>query len=125
MAFERPTLPTLIERAAMDIEARLPGTDARLRRSNLNALARVHAGAVHGIYGFLDWISRQVIPDTADAEILDRWASWWGVPRKSAAQAKGNVTFAGTNGTAIPKATVLIRSDGTEFTTDAPGVIAA
>jgi uncharacterized phage protein gp47/JayE len=129
MPFERPTLPTLIERAVADIEARLkpknPTVDARLRRSNLNVLARVHAGAVHGQYGYLDWIARQVIYDTAEAEILERWASIWGVTRKAAAQAKGNVTFTGNNGTAIPLGTVLVRSDGAEVTTDAEVVIAA
>lgn len=129
MPFERPTLPTLIDRAVADIEARLkpknPSVDARLRRSNLNVLARVHAGAVHGQYGYLDWISRQVIIDTAEAEILERWAGIWGVPRKAAAQAKGDVTFTGTNAVVIPQGAALVRSDGVEFTTDAQVVIAA
>lgn len=78
MPFQRPTLPQLIERAAADIESRLPGTDPRLRRALLGVLARTHAGAVHGLYGALDWLARQIIPDTAEAEILDRWADWWG-----------------------------------------------
>lgn len=122
MPFERPSLQTLIERAAADIEARLkpanPSVDARLRRSNLSVLGRVHAGAMHGQYGFLDWIARQVIYDTAEAEILERWASIWGVQRKEAAPAKGNVTFTGTDDTVIPLGTAVVRSDGAEFTTD-------
>jgi uncharacterized phage protein gp47/JayE len=125
MPFSRPTLPELIERAAADMEVRLPGADARLRRSNLNVLARVHAGAVHGIYGHQDYIARQILPDTADSEILDRHASIWGIARKAAAAAKGNVTFTGTNGTVIPVASLLLRADGAEFTTDAEATIAA
>lgn len=54
MPFNRPTLPQLIQRNITDIESRLPGRDARLRRSNLNVLAKVHAGAAHGLYGALD-----------------------------------------------------------------------
>jgi hypothetical protein len=40
MAFETPDLRTLITRAEADIEGELPGATARLRRSNLNVLAR-------------------------------------------------------------------------------------
>lgn len=125
MPFARPTLAELIDRAASDIEARLPGADARLRRSNLNVLARVHAGSTHGLYGHLDFLSRQIIPDSAESEMLERWSSVWGVARKAAASAKGNVTFTGTNGSNIPAGTQVLRSDGAQFSTDAPGVIAA
>jgi uncharacterized phage protein gp47/JayE len=123
MPFSRPTLSELIDRAASDIETRLPGTDARLRRSNLNVLARVHAGAVHGLYGYLDWLALQLMPDTAEAEHLARWASIWGVTRKAAAAANGNVTFSGTNGTVISAGTLIQRADGAQFTTDAEGTI--
>lgn len=119
MPFTRPTLPQLIERNITDIESRLPGTDARLRRSNLNVLARMMAGSVHGLYGALEYLSRQVFPDTADAEHLDRWASIWGITRKVAVAASGPVTLTGVAGSIVPAATVLARSDGAEFTVDA------
>jgi uncharacterized phage protein gp47/JayE len=119
MPFTRPTLPQLIERNITDMESRLPGTDARLRRSNLNVLARMMAGSVHGLYGALDYLSRQVFPDTADAEHLDRWASIWGITRKVAVAASGPVTLTGVAGSIVPAATVLARSDGAEFTVDA------
>jgi uncharacterized phage protein gp47/JayE len=125
MPFARPDLSTLIERAAGDIESRLPGTDARLRRSNLGVLARVHAGAVHGLYGYIDWIARQAIYDTAEAEWLERWASIWGINRKPAAAATGNATFTGTDGAVIPPGTLLTRSDGAELQTTAETTIAA
>lgn len=125
MPFNRPTLQTLIDRAAADIETRLPGTDARARRSNLGVLARVHAGAMHALYGFLAWLAEQLMPDTAEAEYLDRWSSIWGVARIAAAQAIGNVTLTGTNGTLIPAGTELQRADGTLYTTNADATIAA
>lgn len=125
MPFQRPTLEELIERAAADIATRLPGADARLRRSNLNVLTRVHSGAVHGLYGYLDFVARQVMPDTAEREFLARWASVWGIARKSASYAEGNVTFTGTNGSIIPEGTLLQRGDGAEYTTDAETTIAA
>lgn len=126
MPFSRPDLPTLIDRAATDIESRLPGADARLRRSNLNVLARVHAGATHGLYGYLDWIAKQIMVDTADAEILERHATLW-LPsgRIPAAYAVGQVTATGTDGAVIPAATVFKRADGVTYSTDAEATIAA
>lgn len=125
MAFARPTLAELINRSITDIQSRMPGVDATLRRSNLNVLSRVLAGGVHGLYGFIDWLSRQVIYDTAEAEYLERWASIWGVSRIPASFATGSVTFSGTNGAVIPAGTELQRADGALFTVDADATIAA
>lgn len=125
MPFERPSLTALIDRAAADIEARLPGTDARLRRSNLNVLARVHAGAVHGLYGYLDFVARQLMIDTAEGAYLERYASIWGVPRLPAAFAAGNVTFTGTSGSVVPAGTELQRADGQVYATTADVTLAS
>jgi uncharacterized phage protein gp47/JayE len=125
MPFSRPLLTDLIGRIAADIESRLTGADAKLRRSFLNVLSRVMAGSAHGLYGHLDFLAKQIIPDTAEAEYLERWASIWGIFRKPAAAARGDITFSGTDGVTIPAGTVLQRSDGAEFSTDADGTVAA
>ncbi|MDZ7804346.1 baseplate J/gp47 family protein [Thiohalophilus sp.] len=125
MPFNRPTLQTLIDRLQTDIESRLPGTDARLRRSALNVLARVQSGLAHGLYGNLDWLAKQVVPDTAEAEILERFATWWGITRKSATPAVGNIAITGTDGSVIPAGTLWQRSDGAEFSTDEEVTIAS
>ncbi len=119
MPFAKPTLKTLLDRAIADINARLPNADARLAFSNLNVLANVQAGGVSGLYGFLDWISNQVIPDTAEVEFLQRWASIWGINRKSATPATGNVTFTGVSGSIVPTGTLLVRTDGVQYLTTA------
>ena len=124
MTFSRPSLQALIDRTQGDIEASLPGADARLRRSNLNVLAGLIAGVSHGLHGHVAWLADQVIADTAEAEYLDRWATLWlDQPRKAAASATGNVTFTGTSGTLIPAGTSLIRADGVEYTTDADATL--
>ncbi|WP_031438167.1 baseplate J/gp47 family protein [Methylobacter tundripaludum] len=125
MAFSRPTLSDLIVRAFADIQSRLPGTDATLRRSNLNVLSRVHSAAVHGLYGFISWLATQIIYDTAEAEYLERWAGIWKVYRIPASFATGSVTLTGTNGVTIPALTELQRADGVLYTVDADVVIAA
>lgn len=118
MPFERPTLAELIAQAQADTEARLPGSDARTRRSNLNVLARVLAGTTHGLYGYLDFLARQVFPDTADAEHLDRWAAIWEKPRKAPSFAAGTLDFVGQAGAVIPAGSVLAAGE-IEYETDA------
>ncbi|MEE9357458.1 baseplate J/gp47 family protein [Candidatus Vondammii sp. HM_W22] len=125
MPFNRPDLQTQKARIAGDIEARLPGADAKLRRSVNGELARVVAGATHGLYGYLDHIAQQVLPDTADAERLERWASVWKVARRAAVATTGSVDFTGTDGVVIPAGTLLQRSDGVEYSTSAEVTIAA
>lgn len=123
MPFARPTLAELIERNQAEMEARLPGADARTRRSNLAVLARVNAAAAHGLYGYLDWAARQVFPDTADAENLDRWAQIWAVSRKAPAFAVGTLAFTGAAGAVIPQGSVLAFGE-LEFAVDADVMLA-
>jgi uncharacterized phage protein gp47/JayE len=118
-------LTELIERAASDIEAALPGTDARLRRANLNVLARVHAGAVHGLYGYLKWMAEQLMIDTCEGPYLDRYSSIWGVTRRPAEFAQGPVTLSGTSGVVVPAGSTLRRGDGTTYTTMADATLAS
>ena len=82
MPFNRPPLDLLIARSAASMQSRLPGTDAVLRRSLSGIVARMSAGTEHGLYGYLDWLARQLMPDTAEEEHLERWASIWGVSRR-------------------------------------------
>ena len=125
MAFVRPTLQTIIDRVQSDIEGRITGADATLKNTLLNILAMALAGVAHGLYGYQAWQARQILPDTAENELLDRHADWWGVTRNPVAAAVGTVTFTGTDAVTIPAGTTLQRSDGAEYTTDADGVIAS
>lgn len=125
MAFNRPSLTTLIARNQGDIEANLQGTDAKVRRSNLSVIAKLIAGVAHGLYGYIGWAAKQILPFDAEKEELDRHATFWLTqPRKPATPAQGNITITGTNGTIVPAGTVWIRSDGIEYTTDAEVTIA-
>lgn len=123
MPFQRPSLADLVARSAADIEAGLPGADARLRRSNLAVLSRMHAGAVHGVYGYLDWLAQQLMVDTAETVFLDRYAGIWGVLRVPASFAAGAVAVTGTTGVVVPAGTQLQRSDGAAYTTTADTTI--
>lgn len=124
MPYSRPTIADLVDRILADIEAGLPEADSRLRRSVLDVLGRAEAGVAHGLYGYIDWIARQVLPDTAEAEFLERHAAIWGLARNPASPAAGTVTFTGTGGGTVPAGAVFQRSDGTEYATDGEVTIA-
>lgn len=125
MPFTRPDLPTLINQTADQLEARLPGVLARVRRSLAGVFARVLAGGLWGLQGYAEWLDRQKWPDLCEAEYLDWHGARWDVTRKAAQQAAGTVRFTGVNGTAVSAGTTVQRADGVQYVTQAAGVVAA
>jgi uncharacterized phage protein gp47/JayE len=119
MPFNRPTPFELRDRFAAEIEAGLPGADARLRRSVEEIMVRVLAIAAHDMHGHLAWAALQILVDTAEAEQLDRHGTIWGVPRRPAAPARGPVSLTGTLGATIPAGTEFRRADDARYTLDA------
>ncbi len=122
MAFTRPTLDQLIDRVKTDIKGGLDLTTI-LRRSFLGVISRALAGLSHLLHGYLDWISLQVFPDTAEKENLDRWASIWGVQRKEATFAELEITITGNEGGVVPINTIYQREDGVQYHLDAEVII--
>lgn len=124
MSFSRPALADIIQRVRNDVLSRL-STDDVLRRADAEVYARVMGGVAHGLYGFIAWLSDQVIYDTAELEYLERWCSIWGITRKPAAAATGSVTFAVQAGAIIPVGTLLQALDGVQYQTTADATITA
>lgn len=122
--FSRPSLADIIQRVRNDVLSRLSSDDV-LRRADAEVYARVMGGVAHGLYGFIEWLSDQVIYDTAELEYLERWCSIWGITRKVAAAATGTVTFAVQAGSVIPSGTLLQALDGVQYQTTADATITA
>lgn len=112
--FDIPDLRTLIADAESDIEAELPGTDARLRRSNLNVLARVKAGFAHGMFGFIREFLKQCLP-WSKGFLLRQWAEIWGVFQNAATFSSGFVILTGVDLSPIDAGTRLQTTDGREY----------
>jgi uncharacterized phage protein gp47/JayE len=121
--FARPTLAELALRNEAEIAARL-GLPPLLPQSVLSVLARVFAGASHGLHGHLDYLAQQVVPLTSSGAELDRHVEAFGLERRAATNATGFATFTGTNGSSIPLNASLVRVDGQRFRTTASAIIA-
>lgn len=110
MPFETPSLPVLIARTQSDLAG-----DA-LRQSDAQVLARTLGGAAYGLYGYLDWIAEQILPDKADADTLERIAALrLNQPRKPARPAEGLVRFSGAAGAVLDVDVVLQANDGRTY----------
>ena len=118
MAFVRPTLSAIIQRVEGDFKASL-NISTVLRRSFIAAASRAIGGATHVLHGHLVFISKQIFPDQAEEEFVDRWGSIFGLPRNEAkfAQLTIEVEFAGAG--IVPAGTIWQRTDGVQYETDA------
>lgn len=123
MPFARPTLAELVDRVQQDFVSRLELQGAMLRRSLVYVLARVQAGAAHMLYGYLDWLARQLFADTSERAFLMRQASLYGLQPTPADFAQATVTVTGTDGSTVPAGAILLRSDGAEYTADADATV--
>lgn len=117
MAFDRPTLRELITQMTTDAE-REAGAK-QLRQSNLRVLPKVFAYACHGLYGFITWILKQLFPDTAEKQFLERQASIQGIYRRTASKATGTLTVSYTEGATLPVGTIFMADDQTRYETTA------
>ena len=80
---------------------------------------------------YIDWLSLQLLPDTAETEWLDRHGDIWlvnsdgTVGRKSATLADGTVTVTGNGGTVLPMSTQMTASATVTYETTEQITIAA
>lgn len=124
MPLERPSLETIRDRVKSDVKGGL-GIKTVLRRSFVDVISKVIAGVSHVLHGFLEYISKQVFPDTAEQYYLNRWASIWGINRIPASTAQLIFSFSGDVGTIVPPGTSLLRPDGFIYTSTDEAVVPA
>lgn len=122
MPFERPTLAGTVAEVEAGLASRLPGADTRLRRAVLSVLARVVAGVVYGLDGFIAYLAKQILPMTADAENLPRLARPWKVFRKNPEAATGYAVFSGLDNAVLPPQKLMQRADGVQYESTAEAV---
>ncbi|WP_407321759.1 baseplate J/gp47 family protein [Dickeya ananatis] len=117
--FSRQTLPQLITTIRSDVLSRLAAdsTLAELRRSDAEVYARVQAAAVHVVYGYIDYLARNLLPDLADEDWLIRHGNMKRVTKKAASAASGFVRWDGITSGAIDAGITIQRDDLVSYTT--------
>jgi uncharacterized phage protein gp47/JayE len=107
-----------------DVQSQLPDASVTTD-SDFGVRAGAVAAAVEGLYEHQAWIARQVFPDTADAEYLEKHASNHGLTRKRATIAQGAATLSGTPGAVVPLGTEAKTVAGLVLLTTAEATIGA
>lgn len=108
MPWSTPTLQQVRGLVRDLIHGQLPGSDATIPNSVLRVMADVQAATCFLTLEYVDWLSLQLLPDTATDEWLDRQGDIWLVNadgttgRKMASEASGLVSFTGQSGSIIP-----------------------
>ncbi len=118
MAFERPSLNDIIQRVEGDFKSAL-GLTSILRRSFIAAMSRAIAGASHVLHGHIVFVSRQIFPDQAEAELLDRWGSIYGITRNPATFGQFEIDINFTSSATVTAGTIFKRTDGLTYELDA------
>jgi uncharacterized phage protein gp47/JayE len=95
------------------IRGNLPGADASVPNSVLRVMSDAQGALCHLTLQYVDWLSLQLLPDTAETEWLDRHGTIWLVNadgttgRKMATLAQGVVTLTGVGSTVVPQWTQI------------------
>lgn len=106
MSYTPPKLTELIKRAKGDFNA------VGVRSLLIDAIAMAHAGQTNGLYEFLSWISRQIVPHLADDENLLLFCQFWGIQRKMPGTASGQLMLTVRGDAAITAGTQWQTSSG-------------
>ena len=114
MPWSTPTLRDVRSLVRDAVNASLPGADANIPNSVLRVVSDNQGALCHLTLQYVDWLSLQLLPDTAETEWLDRHGQIWLVNsdgskgRKLATLAIGVASFQGiVDGTVVPAGTQL------------------
>lgn len=117
--FQRPTLTENISMLRTDLFAMLDISDT-LRRMDEDVRAKVYAAALHTVYGYIDYLAINMLPDKCNEEWLARHAVMKRCPRKAATAAAGYMRWDGvSNGITVTEGSVIQRDDLVQYTATA------
>ena len=117
MPFALKTLDGWRQQSRDYVVAKLPPRAVLLPNSPLRVASDNQSGLAFDNMLYLEWLSKQLLADTAEKEWLDRHAAIW-LPnngRKSASFSVGSATITGINGSILPSGAIFSANaaDGT------------
>jgi len=114
MSFKRESLSVLQNRMYSNYTSLYKPLDKTPRHNLLKVFAQVDAGIYHQLSGDLDFLSRQIFPDTAEGEYLrEHWSAK--VPPLYATTAAGNVEASGLPNRSIPSGLLFSAATGEHY----------
>lgn len=123
MPFARPTLQQIVDRIEQNFNTRIENSQSFLRRSVLKVMARVYAGAIHLLYGYMEFMKDQLFVSKADTTALNDHGTEYGIPRIAGDYATGTGTATGTDGSTIPAGSKLTSPSGNNYYVDSAATI--
>ena len=99
--FTPPDFDTIRAAILRDTQSLIPDADISADSDHYVHASRL-ASCAAGQYAHQTWITRQIFPDTADTDYLERHAALRGITRRAATRAGGTATLAGTAGAVLP-----------------------
>ena len=103
---EPKILPEIRDAILRDIKNQHPQAFTHTDSDNY-IRASATASAIEGNYQFAQYVLKQMLVTTADGEYLEAHGANYGIYRKTATAASGQVEFAGTAGSIVPIGTLL------------------
>ena len=98
--FTPPDFDTIRAAILRDTQSLIPDADISVDSDHYVHASRL-ASCAAGQYAHQTWITRQIFPDTADTDYLERHAALRGITRRAATRAGGTATLAGTAGAVL------------------------
>jgi uncharacterized phage protein gp47/JayE len=112
--FKRDSLAALLDRIYANYTGLFRPLDKTPRQNLLKVFASVDAGIYHQLLGDLDFLSKQIFPDTAEGEYLrEHWSNK--ITLLYAVAALGEITMSGAANKPIPSGVVFQAASGEKY----------
>lgn len=122
MPFSRDSLSVIKDRTYANYMSLYRPLDKSPRYNLLRVLASVDAGMYHQMQGDLDFLARQIFPDSAEGDYLRaHWSSR--VPPMYAVKANGTAIVSGAAGQPVPAGLTFQSDAGNRYYTESAGRI--
>lgn len=114
------TVNEILDRIRGDIASRVSEFAQTSQRAIIDVISTTFAGVMFGIYGYAEYIFKQIFPLTAENDYLNLHGEMWGVGRGEKTRARGVVIAeveSGISNLVIPEGIQLVSSDGARYVT--------
>jgi len=125
MPLNYPQFSDLANLIRAEFRNQLPNVDPTVFGSWARAFGDGNAALAQEISYLIRDLEKQMFPQTATDEYLDRWGDYEDLPRKSDSTASGRITLGGVATTVIPSGSTMRGSNGINYVSSSAATINA